>query len=208
MTGDRDLILEPQKIAKTPALVAKEVDLDAKKETPLVIKKDATSKRMMLCQVVDDSKLNFSGDSGAVGRLSVDAQSLKIDLKGRQYEGTIRAGPTVMLLNLAPPVGVGKEKDKNGAIASVPARAEMITNEFVELNFSRDILSGLMGDFSGPAGAVESDGQSVDSMSDTDQVAGGKGGKRKKGGSGVVISQVTNKKRKTGSKGGRKKSKK
>ncbi len=176
--------------------------------TPVLIKKDATSKRVMLCQVLDDPKLNFSGDSGAVGRLSVGPQSLKIDLKGRQYEGLIRAGPTVMLLNLAPPVGLGKEKDKNGASTVVPARAEMITNEFVELNFTRDILSGLMGDFSGPAGGVESDGLSVDSMSEADQAMGTKcSGKKRKGGSGVVISQVTNKKRKATSKGGRKKKK-
>ena len=207
MAEEDDLLLESQKSVTAVEYLEKEADETAKKRTPLLIKKDATSKRVMLCQVVDDSKLTFSGDSGAVGRLSVDSHSLKIDLKGRQYEGTIRAGPTVMLLNLAPPVGVGKDKEKNNASSTIPARAEMITNEFVELNFTRDILSGLMGDFSGPAGAVESDGQSVDSMSDSDH-AGGTRRAKKKSGSGVVISQVTNKKRKAANKGGRKKSKK
>lgn len=190
-SGTMNLILEP-----------KEGSANLTREpTPVLIKKDATSKKVMLCQVLNDPKLNFSGDSGAVGRLSVDSQSLKIDLKGRQYEGSIRAGPTVILLNLAPPVGLGREKDKNGASSVVPARAEMITNEFVELTFTRDILSGLMGDFSGPAGGTDSDGQSVDSTSETDQATATKlSGNKKKGKSGVVISQVTNKKRKSASK--------
>ena len=181
----------------------------------MTIKKEATSKKIMLCQV-NDAKLSFSGDSGAVGRLTVDSESLKIDLKGRQYDGVIKAGPTVMLLNLAPPVAVSKvEKDGNKNAGVVPARAEMITNEFVELTFTRDILSGLMGDFSGPA-AADSDGLSVDGGESEDgdqQAAGGAGGSigsssKKRKGAAVVISQVTNKKRSKTAKGGRKKAKK
>jgi hypothetical protein len=179
----------------------------APRVTPVTIKKEATSKKIMLCQV-NDAKLSFSGDSGAVGRLTVDSEALKIDLKGRQYDGVIKAGPTVMLLNLAPPVAVSKvDKDGNKNAGVVPARAEMITNEFVELTFTRDTLSGLMGAFSGPAAADSAaDGLSVDGESEDGDQAGGNGKKRK--GGGVVISQVTNKKRKTAAKGGRKKIKK
>ena len=143
--------------------------------------------RTMVCQV-DDPKLTFMGDSGAVGRLTVGEKNIKIDLKGRQYDGTIKPGPTVMLLNLAP--AVSKDK-KEGDIA----RVEMISDEFVELNFTKDVLSGLMGDYQGAADSDDESG--VGSVGSTDS--------NKKKRKGVVISQVTNKKRKAGQKGRKKK---
>ena len=79
----------------------------------LIQKKTLGSKsRTMVCQV-DDPKLTFAGDSGAVGRLTVGENNIKIDLKGRQYDGTIHPGPTVMLLNLAPAVGKDKKEERS-----------------------------------------------------------------------------------------------
>ena len=164
---------------------------------PVILQKKATgtNSRTMICQV-DDPKLSFLGDSGAVGRLTVGEKRLKIDLKGRQYDGTIHPGPTVMLLNFAPAVGKEKAKDGSGDIA----RVEMMTDEYVHLNFTRDVLSGLMGDYHGEG---LSDDKSEDGSADgSDDGRTTSRGKRK---GGVVISQVTNKKRKSSSKGGKKK---
>ena len=170
----------PRKSPKSPI----KVELGSSRIPVMLQKKTLGAKsKTMVCQV-DDPKLTFVGDSGAVGRLTVDNKSLKIDLKGRQYDGTIQPGPTVMLLNLAPAVG----KDKKGGDV---ARIEMISDEFVELKFTKDVLSGLMGDYQG---AADTDDESAaGSVGSTDS----KGKKKRKG---VVISQVTNKKRKTGPK--------
>mgnify|MGYP000566089685 CR=1 FL=1 len=93
---------------------------------PIVLKKDAWKKDVLICQN-HDASLNFTGDSGAVGRLTVVKNSesdsgdgdpaasgrgkLIVDLKGRQYSGQIMAGPIVMILNLTQPV-VSKAKPK------------------------------------------------------------------------------------------------
>ena len=169
---------------KSPSKSPSTVKLGSSRIPVLLQKKTIGAKsKTMVCQV-DDPKLTFVGDSGAVGRLTVDEKNLKVDLKGRQYDGTIQPGPTVMLLNLAP--AVGKDK-KEGDVA----RIEMMSDEFVELNFTKDVLSGLMGDYQG---AADTDDESAaGSVGSTDS----KGKKKRKG---VVISQVTNKKRKTGPK--------
>jgi len=122
---------------------------------PVMVKASATSgagRNLLLCQL-DDPELSFQGDSGAVGRLSVTSSSLEIDLKGRQYQGTLLPGPTVLLLNLTKPVGAQ-------ANYKPVARVEAITNEFCHLEFSRDLLGGLMGEYSGEEGfQIESDGE-------------------------------------------------
>ena len=173
---------------KSPSKISTNMELKDHRIPVLMQKKTlGTKSRTMVCQV-DDPKLTFAGDSGAVGRLTVSEKNIKIDLKGRQYDGTIQPGPTVMLLNLAP--AVGKDK-KEGEVA----RIEMMSDEFVELNFTKDVLSGLMGDYQG---AADSDNESgVGSVGSTDSTK-----KKRKG---VVISQVTNKKRKTGAKSRKKK---
>ena len=126
---------------------------------PLVLKAGATSgtaRSLLLCQV-DDPELSFQGDSGAIGRLSVTTSSVDVDIKGRQYQGTLLPGPTVLLLNLAKPVGAQ-------AGYQPVARIEAITNEFCHLEFSKDLLGGMMGEYSGEDGFqmdsdVEDDGQ-------------------------------------------------
>jgi len=122
---------------------------------PILIKGTATTgagRNLLLCQV-DDAELSFQGDSGAVGRFSVTATGLDLDIKGRQYQGTLLPGPTVLLLNLAKPVGAQ-------AGYKPVARVEAITNEFCHLEFSKDLLGGLMGAYSGEEGfQIESDGE-------------------------------------------------
>ena len=126
---------------------------------PLLLKSGATSgtaRNLLLCQV-DDPELSFQGDSGAIGRLSVTTTNVDVDIKGRQYQGTLLPGPTVLLLNLAKPVGVQ-------AGYRPVARIEAITNEFCHLEFSKDLLGGMMGEYSGEDGFqmdsdVEDDGR-------------------------------------------------
>ena len=100
------------------------------------------NKSLLLCEF-EDPELNFDGDTGAIGRMVLDGtSSLTFDLKGRQYSGAIRSGPTVIILNFAPPVGV---KD----LSSQAARAEYITNEYCHLKFEKDLLSDLKGVYTG-----------------------------------------------------------
>ena len=48
---------------------------------PIIIKNAAWDRKILLCEV-DDQEFNISGDSGAVGRISVDPNSLLLDVKG------------------------------------------------------------------------------------------------------------------------------
>ena len=108
---------------------------------PIAIKNGVWNKPILLCQS-DDPHLNFDGDTGAVGRIYVTEENLTFDLKGRQYKGGLRAGPTVMVLNMAPPVG-GQSNNVQSA------RVEYITNEYCQLDFEKDLLSDLKGIYTG-----------------------------------------------------------
>ncbi len=151
---------------------------------PVIIKKDAWKKSILFCQT-DDAKLSFAGDSGAVGRFTCDRNNLQIDLKGRQYDGILVPGPTVLFLNLAPPVGL-KIQHKE------VARAEIVTNEFCHLSFSKDILGSMMGEYSG---GLSRNAEYSDDESTVNTEVGEMGidVKKKKA---PVISNVTNRKRK------------
>ena len=48
---------------------------------PIIIKNNAWERKVLLCEI-DDNNFNISGDSGAVGRISVDSLSLLLDVKG------------------------------------------------------------------------------------------------------------------------------
>jgi hypothetical protein len=51
----------------------------------LSMKKDACSKCTLLCQIEDHQRVKFTGDAGAIGRLTVKEGSdmITIDLKGK-----------------------------------------------------------------------------------------------------------------------------
>lgn len=49
---------------------------------PIIIKSVCWERKVLMCEV-DDQEFNILGDSGAVGRISVDPSSLLIDVKGR-----------------------------------------------------------------------------------------------------------------------------
>jgi hypothetical protein len=50
---------------------------------PVIIKNNAWERKVLLCEV-DDQEFNILGDSGAVGRISVNSSSLMVDVKGKQ----------------------------------------------------------------------------------------------------------------------------
>lgn len=80
-------------------------------EVPVVLKRDCWKKDMLICES-QDQEINFVGDSGAVGRMTIENKNLLLDLKGRQYIGDIVSGPTIMILNLTAPVAPKKKKEK------------------------------------------------------------------------------------------------
>ncbi|KAL9183224.1 hypothetical protein ACHAXT_005011 [Thalassiosira profunda] len=77
----------------------------------------------MLVQVGDNDDtshhLDFHGQSGAIGRFEADEEGVILDLKGYQYRGTIRPGPTAMVVAL----------NRDGRF-----KVEAITDEFVTLD--------------------------------------------------------------------------
>ena len=72
-----------------------------------------------------------------------DGGSIVFDLKGRQYRGKLKKGPSVLILNTAPPVGAKSDEKE------VTARAECIINEYCQLSFEKDLLSDLKGNYTG-----------------------------------------------------------
>ena len=48
---------------------------------PIIIKNNSWDRKVLICEIVDD-EFSILGDSGAVGRISVDPSSLFIDVKG------------------------------------------------------------------------------------------------------------------------------
>jgi len=63
--------------------------------------------------------LDFIGQSGAIGRFEADENGVILDLKGYQYRGTIRPGPTAMVVSLT----------RDGKL-----KVESVTDEFVTLD--------------------------------------------------------------------------
>ena len=141
----------------------------------------------MICET-DDSNIGFQGDSGAIGRLSVSESGVVADLKGRQYVGKVISGPTIFLLNLAQPVG----QAATGGVQT--AKVETISNEFCRLEFSKDILDTIRGDYTGEIGEENEEGL----LGENDAPAGGK--KRK-----ISISTITSRKKSSKSKSSKKK---
>ena len=106
------------------------------------------NKTLLLCECTD-TELNFDGDTGAIGRMSIDKNDLTFDLKGRQYKGTLQKGPTILIINMAAPVGV-KESDH-----VTTARVDYLTNEYCSLSFEKDLLSELKGVYTGSYNTAE-----------------------------------------------------
>ncbi|EJK46493.1 hypothetical protein THAOC_34834 [Thalassiosira oceanica] len=93
-------------------------------------KAPAKNECTLLVQMNDD-KLDLHGQSGAVGRLEADERGVILDLKGYQYRGTIRPGPTAMVVALT---REGKFK------------VESITDEFVTLDAKGAHVMDSLGD--------------------------------------------------------------
>jgi hypothetical protein len=76
-----------------------------------------------------------------------------LNCTGRQYKGQIFAGPTIMLLNLAAPVG----QPSTGNSYQQTARVEVLTNEHCQLTFKKDLLGSMMGLYTGMGGKDDDD---------------------------------------------------
>jgi hypothetical protein len=197
---DNDDTVEDSKAAATTSTGT--ADRIQQTEIPIIIKAGCHTRPVLICEV-DDDALVFAGDSGAVGRIFCDVNSLRLDLKGRQYSGQITTGPTLMVLNLAAPVG-------QSASGNVCARAEVVTNEFCHLEFEKDLHSSMQGVYTGNDGdnkdLFERDDMGADSDAEVQgrkgkgsakkakEAAGGESGKLK-------ISTITQRKRKSSAKG-------
>ena len=133
--------IEKLKAQATSSSLGKVVDANT---LPIIIKPGAYTKPMLLCECVD-TDINFDGDTGAIGRMVTeeDGGSIVFDLKGRQYRGKLKKGPSVLILNTAPPVGAKSDEKE------VTARAECIINEYCQLSFEKDLLSDLKGNYTG-----------------------------------------------------------
>ena len=56
---------------------------------PIIIKNNSWDRKVLICEILDD-EFSILGDSGAVGRISVDSSSLLIDVKGNSAQSSER----------------------------------------------------------------------------------------------------------------------
>jgi hypothetical protein len=76
----------------------------------------------------DATRLDYDGVSGAIGRFEAGDNGILIDLKGRQYHGSILPGPTAMLVSLA---------------KGLQLRVEGVTDEFATVVQTSDVMAKL-----------------------------------------------------------------
>lgn len=76
----------------------------------------------------DAARLDYEGTSGAIGRFEAGPCGIILDLKGRQYQGSLLPGPTAMMVALAK----GKQ-----------LRLEGLTDEFATLVQTQDVMAKL-----------------------------------------------------------------
>lgn len=128
---------------------------------PIMIKNTTCERSgVLLCQT-DDLELNFSSDLGAIGRISATKSGLTLDIKGKQYTGQIISGPTIMILNLAPPVGQSQKAYQH------VGRVEVLTNEYCHLTFDKDTLGGISGVYSRDLDLNVSENEDNDNQNET-----------------------------------------
>lgn len=76
----------------------------------------------------DATRLDFEGQTGAIGRFESDSSGVTLDLKGFQYHGTIHPGPTALVVSVL----------KSGEL-----KVDGMTDEFVTLKQTQDIMAKL-----------------------------------------------------------------
>jgi hypothetical protein len=67
---------------------------------PIIVKSSSWGSKVLMCEV-DDQEFTIVGDSGAVGRISVDPSSLLIDVKGRDIDALFAITETVVTKTLS-----------------------------------------------------------------------------------------------------------
>mmetsp|Transcript_12638 Transcript_12638/g.22963 ORF Transcript_12638/g.22963 Transcript_12638/m.22963 type:complete len:187 (-) Transcript_12638:956-1516(-) len=94
----------------------------------------------------DATRLDFEGQTGAIGRLDSNNSGITLDLKGMQYHGTIHPGPTALVVSVM----------KTGEL-----KVDAITDEFVTLTETQNVMAKLnavvQGEFDNSYDIVEED---------------------------------------------------
>jgi hypothetical protein len=81
--------------------------------------------------VCPEENFDFHGHGGSVGRFEVNNDTLIMDLKGYQYQGNLKPGPTALVCAMHPSIGDNKMK------------VESITDEYVKLLKTGDAMAQL-----------------------------------------------------------------
>ena len=76
----------------------------------------------------DATRLDFEGQTGAIGRFDSDCSGVTLDLKGFQYHGTIHPGPTALVVSVM----------KTGEL-----KVDAMTDEFVTLTETQNVMAKL-----------------------------------------------------------------
>ncbi|CAN0259841.1 unnamed protein product, partial [Ectocarpus sp. 13 AM-2016] len=125
--GERGVKQQKEKLDEVPLII------------PPAVCKDA--KASLLVHLRDEA-LNFAGDTGAIGRISVGGKKkdrgLTFDLKGQQFSGQIIPSATVMV------VGIGKTEAKVEGLFSEVCRLDYKGNVFDAMG--GEVLKGEMDD--------------------------------------------------------------
>ncbi|CAM9998502.1 unnamed protein product, partial [Discosporangium mesarthrocarpum] len=103
-------------------------------DVPLVVPQAVCKdKKASLLVQLKEGDLDFSGDTGAIGRITVPSKGkagLAFDLKGQQFDGQIMRSATMLV------VGVGPTE----------AKVEGLFSEFCDLYYKGDVFEAMGGD--------------------------------------------------------------
>ena len=146
---DSNANIASSSITNTEGVVDDHTAVMSNTSIPIVIKPTSWDKNTVVC-VCNDSELSFEGDLGAVGRIISSKDSFSLDIKGRQYDATMLSGPTILIINLAPPVAQQKT-------SHLTARVETLTNEHCNLQFVSDTIGNISGNIVGELEGDDSD---------------------------------------------------
>lgn len=118
--------LKPVAVASTPNSTK---NSSPSTTLPLIFPPNLTKRTTMLVQL-EDSKMDLTGDIGAIGRLHIrNKKGVMLDIKGQQYTGEIVPCGTFLVVGIGP----------------TEAKVESIMSDFCQISKKRNVLNQMKG---------------------------------------------------------------
>ncbi len=117
---------------------------------PLILSKSASSqsKPILLLQAEKhDDALDFSGDVGAVGRLTASSSGIILDLQGHRYAGSLVPSNSSLVVSLSKlAICIAARPGTVLFAGASEAKVEHVCNEFVQLEHLENVIARMGGE--------------------------------------------------------------